>query len=100
MLPLSGELDDEDGVFARQPHEHNKADLREDCQLQPPELHADRRAEQTHGDDQDNRQGQFPALILRREHQKYEYHGQREYVHCRVAGLVLQVRQFRPLVSH
>ena len=49
LLPLLGELDDQDGVLARQPDQHHEADLREDgdCPC-PADVHADDREQSRH----------------------------------------------------
>ena len=78
VLQLLGELDDQDGVLGRQADQHHQADLREDVVVQLRQPDADDGGEQAHRHDQDDRQRQRPALVLRRQHQEDEHHGQRE----------------------
>ena len=53
-FPLPRELDDQDGVLARQPREHEKTDLREHVVVAARQPHAGDRREQRHRHDQDH----------------------------------------------
>ena len=70
---LLGELDDQDGVLARQADQHHEADLREDVDVHAGDQHAAHRAEQAHRHDQDDRQRQRPAFVLGGQHQEHEH---------------------------
>ncbi len=55
---------------------------------------------QRHRHDQDDRQRQAPAFVLRRQHQEGQEHAEREDEEGGVAGEDLLVGQFRPLIGH
>ena len=88
-----GELDHEDGVFAGQADQHDEADLRENVGIHFRQHHAGDRTEQTHRYDEDHRERQRPAFVLRRQHQENQDHRQDEDEHAGVAGLQLEQRQ-------
>jgi hypothetical protein len=79
MLALAGELDDQDRVLARQADQHDQADLGEDVVVAAGQPHAGDRGQQAHRHDQDHRQRQGPAFVLRRQHQEHQQHAQREH---------------------
>ena len=86
LLPLLGELNDQDRVLARQTHQDHEADLGEDVHVHArPGSDADDRAEQAHRHHQDHGQRQRPAFVLGRQHQEDEDHRQDEDVDRRVA---------------
>ena len=96
ILDLFRELDDEDGVFAGEADEHDKADLREDVVLHRAQPDAADRAEQTHRDDEDDRERQRPAFVERREEKEDEENAERENVDRAVAGELLLQRDLGP----
>ena len=61
----SREFDDQNGVLARQPHQHHQADLHEGIVVTSGEFDARERAEHAHGHDKDHRQRQGPGLVQR-----------------------------------
>src|SRR5690606_26184631 len=85
QFEFTGELDDEDGVLARQAHQHYQADLHEDVVIAVYQPHAKQRSEQTHGHDQDHRQRHYPAFIQRGEYQARQQQGHREDQHGGIA---------------
>ena len=93
---MSGELHDQDGVFAGEPDQYDKADLGEDVVFHRTQPHAADRAQQAHRDDQNDRKRQRPAFVKRREQKKNEQNAQRENVNCAVAGELLLQRDFSP----
>ena len=74
LLRLLGEFDDQDRVLRGQPDQHDEADLRQDVDVHPAHDQARHRGEQAHRHDQDDRERQRPALVLRREHEEDEEH--------------------------
>ena len=97
ILNLFGELDDEDGVLAGEADEHDEADLGEDVVLHRAQPDAADRAEQTHRDDQNDRERQRPAFVKRREEKEDEENAERENVDRAVAGEFLLQRHLGPL---
>ena len=77
-LEIARELDDQNRVLAREPDEHEQADLREDVVVAAREPHAGDRRQQAHRHDQDDHERQRPALVLRGEHEEHEQHAERE----------------------
>ena len=69
---LLGELDDQDGVLAREADQHHEADLAEDVVDEPAQPCGQQRAQdrERHREQDDERQRE--ALVLRREHQEHE----------------------------
>ncbi|MNT14444.1 hypothetical protein D3C72_1494510 [compost metagenome] len=99
-LECPGELDDQNRVLGRQPHQDDQADLHEHVVVAPHQPDPADRAEQTHGHDQQHRQRQQPAVVLRGKDKVGEQHTQREDVQRRVAGQLLLVGQLGPLKAH
>src|SRR5438128_658101 len=62
LLPVAGELDDEDGVLTRQADQHHKAHLGENVVVHAAKRDACDGAQHAHRHDQDHRQRQRPAL--------------------------------------
>src|ERR1700722_15447499 len=60
---LARELEEDNGVPAREPHEHDEADLREDIVVAAGDLHAEDCTQQAHRHDQDHHQRQAHALV-------------------------------------
>ena len=100
LLALPGELDDQNRVLAREPGEHEEADLREHVVVAAGEPDAGDRREQRHRHDQDHAERQRPALVLRGEHDVDEQHAQREDEDHRVAREQLLIRELGPLEGH
>ena len=98
-LDVARELDDQDGVLGRQPHQHHEADLGQDVDVLPHDPHADGRGEQAHRHDQDDRERQAPAAVLRRQHQKHEQHADREHEEAGVAAGDLLIATGRSIRS-
>ena len=63
ILDLLRELNDQDGVLAGKPNEHNETDLREDIILHRAQPDTVDRAEQTHWDDENDGEWQRPAFV-------------------------------------
>src|SRR5207302_7619756 len=72
ILDLFRELDDQDGVFARETDQHDKTDLSEDVVFHRTQPDTVDRAEQTHRDDQNDRERQRPTFVKGREQKKNE----------------------------
>ena len=89
ILNLFRELDDEDGVLTGEADKHDEADLGEDVVLHRAQPDAADRAEDAHRHDEDDRQWQRPAFVLRREQEEDEENAERENVDARVAGDLL-----------
>ena len=96
VFQFAREFDDQNGVLRRQPDQHEQRDLREDVVVAAGQLDADQRAQDRHRHDQDHRQRQRPAFVLRGEHQEHQQHAQREHVDHRIAGQDVLVSQFGP----
>ena len=62
--------------------------------------HADHARQQAHRHDQDDRQRQRPAFVLRRQHQEDEHHREAEDEHAGVTGEQFEVGDLRPLERH
>src|SRR5258708_102289 len=95
-----GEFDDQNRVLAGQAHQHYEPDTREYVDIHLGNADARNRAEQAHRHDQDDSQGQRPALVLRGQHQEYHDHGAAKDDHGGIAGQQFEVRHVRPLVGH
>ena len=72
---LARELDDQDRVLGSQADENDEADLRQDVDRHAPREQAGDRGEQAHRHDQDDRQRQLPAFVLRDQHEEDEESG-------------------------
>ena len=99
LLRLLGELHDQDGVLGRQPDQHDQAHLRKNVVVEPPQVHAQERRQDAHGNDQDHRHRQGHALVERRQQQKGENHRHDEGEAAGRAGGGLLVGDLRPLVA-
>ena len=64
---------------------HDKADLCEDVDVEFCHDYARDRAQEAHGHDENHRQRQRPAFVLRRQHQEHQHHGQQKHQHGGVA---------------
>ncbi|KWT85151.1 hypothetical protein APY03_3954 [Variovorax sp. WDL1] len=93
---LARELDDQDRVLRRQPHQHHQPDLGEHVAVAAGDPHAGHRGQDAHRHDQDDGQRQREALVLRRQHQEHQQDGQREHDDGGVAGQDLLVGQVGP----
>ena len=82
--------------FAAKPHQHHEADLGQDVDVLPHDPHADGRGQQAHRHDQDDRERQAPAAILRRQHQEDEQHADRKHVEAGIAAGDLLIGQVGP----
>src|SRR5205823_6908620 len=96
VLDLFRELDDEDGVLTSESDQDDKADLGEDVIFHRAEPDAADRAEQTHWDNENDRERQRPAFVKCRQEQKDEQNAERENVDRAVAGELLLQRDLRP----
>src|SRR5205823_1243005 len=91
------EFDNQNGVLTGKPDENDKADLCEDVVLHRAQPDTVDRTEQTHRNDQNDCEGQRPALVERREQQENEQNAKRENVNRAVAREFLLKRYLRPL---
>src|ERR1700677_4130775 len=96
ILPLFGEFDDEDGVFAGQADQDDKSDLGENIVVHSAGPDAQNGKKQAHGDNQDDGQGERPAFVERRQCQEDKEDAQREDEDGGVALQNFLVGQFRP----
>ena len=60
--------------LAAKPDQHDEADLRQDVDVHAAQQQPADRGQQAHRHDQDHRQRQRPAFVLRREQQEHEHH--------------------------
>src|SRR5262249_21512177 len=97
---LARELDDQDGVLGNRADQNNEADLRENVDGHASHEQACDRGEQVHRYDQDDRQGQLPAFVLRDENEEDEESGCAEDEESRRAALLLLESKVRPLKSN
>jgi len=95
-----GELDDEDGVLARETDEHDEADLGEDVVVTSLDEDAEHGAEQAHGNDEDDGQRKGEAFVLGSEDEEGEQDAQGKHIDGGVAGDALLVGQFSPFEIH
>src|SRR3546814_4982485 len=65
-------------LFRSERDQHDQPDLREHVIVHASQVHANHRREQTHRHDQDDRERQHHAFILRGEHEEDEHHGRSE----------------------
>ena len=100
VLFVLGELDDQDGVLARQADEHDQADLREDVVVAALEPHAGDGEQQTHRHDENDGQRQAEAFVLRGQHEEHEQQAERIDIDGRVAGEDALVGQLGPFEGH
>ena len=70
IFSLLREFDDQDGVLAREPDEHDETDLREDVVVLSAKQHAGDRRQEAHRHDQHDRERQRHALVLSGQHEK------------------------------
>ncbi len=99
QVKLAGKLHDQDRVLAGQPDEHEEPDLGKDVVVALGEPHAADGAQERHRDDEDDRERQRPALVLRREHEEDQQDAQREDEDGRIAGQLLLIGQVGPLIA-
>ena len=97
-LRVFGKLDDQNRVFTRQTDQDEKADLRKDVHIEFRKVDADKRAEQTHRNDQHDRERKRPALVKRGQQKEYEQNGKTENVNRGVPGALFEERELRPFV--
>ena len=95
-LALAGEFHDQDGVLCRQPDQHDESHLGQDVDVHAAEEQAADRGQQAHGHDQDHRQRQRPALILRRQHEEDEDHRSGEDEEAGAARQLLLIGELGP----
>ena len=98
VLLALGEFDDENRVFAGQTHQHDQADLGEDVVVATLEPDARDGAQQAHGHDQNDGDGQPETFVERRQHEEHEEDAQRTHIHGRVPGQNPLIGQFGPFV--
>src|SRR6516162_1271178 len=96
ILLLACELDDQDRVLGGQADENNKADLCQDIDRHAPYEQPCDRCEQAHRHDQDDRQRQLPAFVMRRQHQKHKKSGCPEDENGGGATLLLLISKISP----
>ena len=96
---LACELDDQDRVLAGKPDQNDEADLRQDVVVGAGQPHAEHRRQQAHGHDEDDRERQRPAFVLRGENQEDEQHAQREYERRDIGGGFLLISEIRPFIA-
>src|SRR6516164_3376867 len=89
FLLLTCKLDNQDRVLSGQADQNDKADLRQDVDRHAPREQSCDRREKAHRHDQDDRQWELPALVLRGQNQKHEESGRTEDENGRGATLLL-----------
>ncbi|MNP32767.1 hypothetical protein D3C76_1259680 [compost metagenome] len=99
MFQFVGEFDDQDRVFAGQPHQHHEADLGEQVVVATGQPYAGDRRQNAHGHDQQYRKRQAQALVLRGEHEEHQQHRQRQDDDQGVAGHLVLVGDLGPFVA-
>ena len=85
--------------FAAKPDEHDEADLREDVVVHALDHDAGDRGEDAHRHDQDDRDRQRPAFVLRRQHEEDESTHSGKMKAAPVARQFLLERPFRSTQS-
>src|SRR6516165_10796427 len=93
FLLLARELDDQYRVLGREADENDEADLRQDVDRRAAREQAGDGGEQAHRQDQDDRERQLPAFVLRDEDEKDEERGGAEYEERRRAAQLLLERE-------
>ncbi len=99
-LFVLGELDDQNRVLARKPHQYDQADLGEDVVVATGNDHPGNGRQQGHRYNQDHRQRQAPAFVLSGQHQERQQHAEREDEQRGVARENLLIGQVGPFVDH
>jgi hypothetical protein len=97
---LTRELDNQNGVFGGQTDKNDKADLRQDVDGHAPREQPCDGREKAHRHDQNDRQRELPALVLRYQNQKHEESGCTEDEHGRGATLLLLKSQVGPFETN
>src|SRR5262249_5814625 len=97
---LARELDDQDGVLGNRADQNNEGDLRENLDGHPSHEQALDGRSHAQRHDQDDRQGQLPAFVLRDENEEDEESGCAEDEESRRAALLLLESKVRPLKSN
>ena len=100
VLFVLGELDDQDRILARETDEDDEADLREDVVVATAEPHARNGEEQAQRHDENDRERQPEAFVLRGEHEEHEQDAERIDVNRRVAGEDALVGELGPFEGH
>src|SRR5471032_757074 len=95
-LQFTREFHDQDRVLGRQADQHHQADLREDVVVAAGQPHADQRRQDADRDNQDDRQRQRQAFVLRGQHQEHQQHADGEHPQRGIAGQRLLVSQVGP----
>ena len=97
VFPLLRELHDQDRVLAREPDQHDEADLRQDVVVEAAQPDAREREENAQRHDRDDRKRQRPAFVLERQQQEDEQNAEREDQQAGAAGEALLERELGPL---
>ena len=97
---LARELNQQNGVFARQPHQYKQCNLGENIFIAVGQPHATNGKQQAHGHNQNDGKWQFEALVLRRQHQEHQHRAQGEYKGRRIAGQNFLIGQIGPLEAN
>ncbi len=96
ILDLFSEFDDQDRVLTSEPDEHNEADLGKDVVLHRTQPDAADGTEQTHRDNENDRQRQQPTFIQRGKEKEDEENAERENVSRAITGESLLERDLGP----
>src|SRR5215472_16583839 len=99
VLLLARKFDNQNRVFRRQADKHNKPDLSQDVDRHASREQAGNRSEKAHGNDEYDRKGQRPALVLSNEHKKYEQSSHAKNSERRGSALLLLIGQVGPFES-
>ena len=97
-----GKLHDKNGVFGRQPDEHDEADLGIEVQFHVPEQDEGKGPEHGDGRSEEHAEGERPALVLGREDQENEKqrHPEDDGDGHALAGLLLLVGHADVIIAH
>src|SRR5262245_20131071 len=100
LFLLARELDDQDRVLGGQADKDDETDLRQNVDGHAPREQPGDGREQAHRHDQDDRQRQLPALVLRDEDEEDEESGGAKDEEGRRAALLLLESELGPLKSN
>ena len=94
--PLHREFNNQNGILAQKPHEHDEADLTVDIIRQPHQLQHQKRPEESDRQGKNDRQRQDEALVLPRQNQVHEHDHNEKNVGRSVPAISFVVRESLP----
>src|SRR5882724_5522243 len=94
---LARKFDNQNRVFRSQADKYNKPDLSQDVDRHTAREQAGNRSQKAHGNDEYDRHGQRPTLVLGDEHKKHEQSSYAKNSQRRSSALLLLIGQVGPV---